>query len=135
MIIGFGKDSILRSEWELWQNAVFTEPDDQTAWWYARFLLDFGGGGGFCHNDNDKKIMFDDWYKTLLAEQIAQIRELADEMPNSKWVCLGLNMLLLESSAQEHREETRALWRRLMELDPDRRGRYQEMLSEYDPIE
>ena len=30
---------LAREELELLQQAVFTEPDDQTAWWYHRFIV------------------------------------------------------------------------------------------------
>jgi geranylgeranyl transferase type-2 subunit alpha len=107
---------LIRSEWELVDNAIFTEPDDQTAWWYAQFLLDF------------VKTKEEDWYKTLLQEQIQQVRELAEEMPKSKWVCLGLYMLL---EATGDASELCNLLTRLKELDPDRRARYEFLMQQH----
>ena len=117
---------LIAAELELVSNAIFTEPDDQTAWWYAQFLLDsqhlFGP-----NNDHD-------WFQDLLTQQIAQVQELAEEMPNSKWVHLGLYNLLKAShennSNRSRRQDRIQLLQNLVELDPDRAGRYNILLHQ-----
>ena len=120
---------LLTAEWDLWQNAIFTEPDDQTAWWYGRFLLDVMMTTTTQQDEGDSS-----WTQELLEHQILQVRELAQVTPDSKWVCLGLHMLLSSSSTSndEHDDECRELLQRLLELDPDRKGRYLHMLKKHE---
>jgi hypothetical protein len=133
--------SLWTREFGLVENAVFTEPDDQTAWWYHRFLLDSAAryyttststststsNDTAVHND---KTSDHDWYKNLLEQQKSQLEELAEEVADSKWVWLGLCLVLErlgggdggdDLSTQQQQGE---IYARLMELDPDRRERY-----------
>lgn len=119
--IGKSKQEVISEEWELVSNAIFTEPDDQTSWWYAQFLLD--SKHVFCSDDES-------WYEELLGQQVEQVRELLVEMPQSKWVCLGLYELLSSAiTTSGNLNEREELLQKLIELDPDRRGRYEYLLK------
>ena len=91
--------SVLDSEWELVLNAIFTEPDDQTAWWYALTVL-----------------------KPRTADTssfVEQIQELQQEMPDSKWILLGLYELTQDTKWLDE----------LIRVDTDRKGRYEYLKS------
>jgi geranylgeranyl transferase type-2 subunit alpha len=121
-------------------NAICTEPDDQTAWWYQSFLLQYAAAGaaesssassgetGGGDNVASTRLLLDD---KVLSEHIALLRELQAEMENqSKWVLLGLlNALSFQqrsdNSNETNVEEQRAILHRLATtVDPDRRMRY-----------
>lgn len=102
--------SCLDDELELIESAVFTEPDDQTAWWYQRFVLDTGR----CNADR-------------LNEHLVNLRELSEESP-SKWVLMGiLNVLEQQDGILEER---RMILERLIIIDPDRQHRYRCLLED-----
>jgi len=109
-------EAFVSDELELVENAVFTEPDDQTAWWYHRFLLEYG------HVHCGKEA----WYTARLAQHLDTLQELSQE-DNSKWVWLGI--LLVLERLNRSIEERKKILDKLVELDPDRRVRYQQMLS------
>ncbi|KAL7581718.1 hypothetical protein ACA910_022258 [Epithemia clementina (nom. ined.)] len=127
----------LQNELGLIENAIFTEPDDQTAWWYQSFLLRQEEKAS---NDNTNRNV------EVWNAHVNNLRELAQEMPNSKWVLLGLfncEMLLLKlkqplesstpSSIESHgcdkKKELLGYCERLMEVDPDRKGRYTSLIQ------
>ncbi|KAI6043063.1 rab-protein geranylgeranyltransferase [Pisolithus marmoratus] len=101
-------------ELRLIHNAIYTDPDDQSAWIYHRWLIGSG--------ENEKQLM----------REITVIEELLNEQPDSKWCMDSLvyyNKLLLEKHrpySTELREKCLALLRRLEDIDPPRRHRYRE---------
>lgn len=98
------------SELELVENAVFTEPDDQSAWWYHRFLLDFYS-----------------WTAPILNTHLQNLNELREESPGCKWVYLALIHVYEIQGVQIEKPE---LLNQLILIDPDRAGRYNAMLRE-----
>ncbi|KAF8201598.1 rab-protein geranylgeranyltransferase [Pholiota molesta] len=103
-------------EFELLRNAMYTDPNDQSVWMYHRWLVGTDGGA------------------ELLEREIAAIQELLDEQPDSKWCMESVvhyKLLLLQKTsgaeANALSEECRGLLRRLQELDPSRRRRYQDL--------
>jgi Protein prenyltransferase alpha subunit repeat len=136
----------LTSEMELATNAIFTETDDQSAWWYHSFLLKMlvaslascvssigaSSSAGFVH-----------WVETTLAADESNLQELAKEVGHrSKWVLLGLYQALWakrELSLCLDRKEQLAdilahqshLLDRLVALDPDRMQRYHYLRRRY----
>ncbi|KAI0797855.1 rab-protein geranylgeranyltransferase [Abortiporus biennis] len=107
-------------EFELVLNAIYTDPEDQSAWIYHAWLIG---------NGNDASI---------LNREIKAIQELLDEQPDSKWCMESLvrykRMLLknhggslsLDEKQRLH-EECSSLLTQLQEVDPQRRRRYQEI--------
>ena len=105
----------LADELQLVEDAVYPEPDDQTAWWYQAFLLD--------------------WMKTKAAtdtdrmqQHLEALEELANEVTTCKWVRLGM-LSCLERLPGDTKEKQRELWQNLLEMDQDRKARYQHMLA------
>jgi geranylgeranyl transferase type-2 subunit alpha len=109
--------NLLQQELDLVHSAIFTEPDDQTAWWYYRFLIvSFG----------EKTIIS----KATLERERDTIMELneAEEM-QLKWAWLGLHVVLTELTQLDssYKQEMDACLEHLITLDPDRVERYLSM--------
>jgi geranylgeranyl transferase type-2 subunit alpha len=107
---------VWQEELQLIENAVCTEPDDQTAWWYQALLFSY-----------DDTVFPLEPLRERLLEQGELLRELLEDSPNSKWVLLGLHRLL--EKLQIEFEEQRQILQKLQQVDPDRSQRYQELLD------
>ncbi|PWN90812.1 protein prenylyltransferase [Acaromyces ingoldii] len=108
-------------EFDLIKQALFTDPDDQSVWIYHEWLI-------------DKEASQD-----VLEREIEVVRELVDLEPDSKLCMRALshNLSMLSTVIKGHdpqrakslSEETRDLLQRLVEVDPDRKGRYLDLLQ------
>ncbi|KAL7530677.1 hypothetical protein ACHAXR_003623 [Thalassiosira sp. AJA248-18] len=143
--------SLAREEWEnILLNAVFTEPDDQTPWWYHRFIVSWARPS----DDLDDEIV--DEYEALLFEMADSLRDLLEvERENDmqvnaeskdeskgakcKWAYIGLHLVLstlLESKSLDKEEvvdlseEAKECLAELLKIDPNRRERYQNLAAE-----
>ncbi|KAL0580227.1 Rab geranylgeranyltransferase [Marasmius crinis-equi] len=103
-------------EFDLVKNAIFTEPSDQSAWIYHRWLVGFGAD------------------KELLEREISVIQELLDEQPDSKWCLESLvhykRLLMQEDPNADNQVLTKDCLRLLEELrtvDPERKQRYHDI--------
>ena len=96
-----------RRELDVARQALFCEPDDQSAWWYHADVL------GRRAHDRD-----------LLDAEIASIRELRDLEPNSKWPALALLRLLLRRAPEVDAAEVRGLHADLLRIDPSHAHMY-----------
>jgi geranylgeranyl transferase type-2 subunit alpha len=74
---------IIASELGMIESAVFTEPDDQSAWWYHQFLLKWALSHSSVVNDND------DWVVNLLIEQLKCMQKLLFVESQSKWAMIA----------------------------------------------
>ncbi|KDQ60631.1 hypothetical protein JAAARDRAFT_172668 [Jaapia argillacea MUCL 33604] len=103
-------------EFDLVRNALYTDPNDQSAWLYHRWLIG-------PHPD-----------PILLTREITSIQELLSEQPDSKWCMESLvhyTLLLISLTPETEREEMKSECRRLLAelagVDPCRKNRYQEI--------
>ena len=103
------QDDLLGQEMQLIEDAICTEPDDQTAWWYHKLLL--------------VEYKFP---PSRLEEQAELFRELKEDSPG-KWVSLGLYEIL--SILDGSKEEQIDLLKELIDIDSDRANRYKEILQ------
>ena len=138
--------SLARDEWEsILLNAVFTEPDDQTPWWYHRFLLSWAEPLAEL-KEGDELV---EEYVGLLFEMADSLRDLLEiekesDMVSSsekkkdeskgvkcKWAYIGLHLCLDkllpwidEEEAGELREEANTCLTQLIRIDESRKERY-----------
>eukprot|EP00956_Cyclotella_meneghiniana_P023756 scaffold46837_cov63-Cyclotella_meneghiniana.AAC.2 len=141
-----------REEWEdTLLNAVFTEPDDQTPWWYHRFIVSWARPPAELKDQlGDNYMHLVEKYESLLLDMADSLRELLEvEKENDvehtserdeskgvkcKWAYLGLHLVLLtlikigSSDDSFLREEAQECLDELIKIDPCRIERYK-MLS------
>lgn len=105
----------VEEEWDLVENAIFTDPYDQTVWWYHHFLL------GQCSKGQPR-----------LQQHFDQLLALKDDEPDCKWVYLGLIHTVGKLPAMQQDgamvSMLQAWWSHLCQLDPDRKARYETLL-------
>jgi hypothetical protein len=150
--------SLVRDEWDgILLDAIFTEPDDQTIWFYHRFIVSWAK----CNIvDDGANAEVTEEFEGLLYDMVDSIQELIDvEKEDSledstqnrheskgakcKWAYLGMHLVLstlLEFNSSddddddddklELRERAKGCLDELMIIDPDRRERYQILESE-----
>jgi len=110
------KIKIWEKELELIENAICTEPDDQTAWWYHALLFQMDGCPILDLQDR-------------LLSHVELLRELVQDSPQCKWIWMGIHRILkLLNDPEEHTTELCSCLHKLQEIDPDRLQRYQELL-------
>ena len=84
------KANVFEEELELIRNAIFTEPDDQTSWWYFRFILCWANPQNEDELDDDALETF----QSVLYDEWNSINELVEgEDGGCKWGLLGLHMI------------------------------------------
>jgi len=113
------RKTCLEEEFELVQNAMYTDPDDQSVWMYHAWLIGQG---------DDAEI---------LKREIDSIQELLNEQPDSKWCMESIvryKRLLMGKHCRQDSDDQRKLTNeclqlldKLREIDPPRKRRYQEI--------
>lgn len=117
--------SIIDEELQLIENAIFTEPDDQSAWWYLRFVLSLAKNAQ--EGETQEQADSDEWYTGVLTAQVDSLRMLLEEEPRCKWCLLALADVLAQLDAalgKEPSEERRGLLTTLVQVDPLHKQRY-----------
>ncbi|WVQ73480.1 hypothetical protein IAR50_003052 [Cryptococcus sp. DSM 104548] len=117
------KDEINKTrdeEFELVTQALWTDPGDQSGWLYHRWLV------GQTPPDE------------VLQRELKNIQELFEAEPDSKWCINALahyTLLLAQQSSKSDEEkagllqEAKGLYEKLTVVDPDRKGRYEDMAA------
>jgi geranylgeranyl transferase type-2 subunit alpha len=137
------KQGQVESEFSLTESAIFTEPDDQSAWWYRRFLYswldertDLKASEDI---EKDSEYRHRQWRDSVLSTQNSLLRTLLEMEPDSKWAMLELllvadkmedgdNISSIRSASNTSEERVRYL-ERLEALDPMHRHRYRYLLA------
>jgi geranylgeranyl transferase type-2 subunit alpha len=121
----------LTAEFELVTNALWTDPGDQSGWLYHRWLV-----GTSEYMRHYQHLHPSDPAPAVLERELANITELNDAEPDSKWCMNSLAHYLLLSArlestapaeATKRREQAKTLLERLAVIDEDRKERYREL--------
>lgn len=107
-------------ELELLENAIATEPDDQTAWWYQALLLDHPLVQAQLKEDSAKQSRLQD-------DHLALLDDLLEDDPESKWILLGIHRVL--DTLHINTDRQRQVLTTLQTVDADRAQRYQELMD------
>ena len=125
-------------EFSITENAIYTEPDDQSAWWYHQFLLTWLQSSLPDDSVDDLIWLFGD----VLPRQLEVVRNLLTIEPNSKWAMNSLSAMLdarillggklgldrYSGEMLDHASERKKLLERLCEIDPNHINRYKFLL-------
>lgn len=116
---------LMDQEFKIVENAIFTEPDDQSTWWYQQFLLRWAKNA--C-SENDG-----DWFRGLLESQLRLVEDLLS-IENSRWAMSSavfiIDMLTSELAVgnPELNERRKELLEQLLSIDPSHANRYKYLL-------
>ena len=122
-------NDILEKELSIVHDAIFTEPDDQSAWWYYQFLINWGNSA--TEANAESRLRFED----VLHQEIETVRSLLELEADSKWAMVTLAYLLQIFITKRNNnnevliDERRNLLERLCELDKAHKNRYLYLLS------
>ena len=84
---------VVESEFSMIENAIYTEPDDQSSWWYHQFLLSWitdEKEGSYLYREVDHS----KWLEGILEQQMAVMRGLLLLESSSKWAMSSLSMMI-----------------------------------------
>jgi geranylgeranyl transferase type-2 subunit alpha len=115
-------ESILNDEYELVQQAFFTEPEDQAGWMYHRWLTAHAAR----RLERDAAASEPSPGVSVLERQAEMCAELCAMEPTCKWPLATLARLKKLTGTEEGRAESRRKYAELESLDPMRRGYYRD---------
>lgn len=140
---------MIKDEFDLITNAIYTEPDDQTAWWYQVFLFHYLTNHVLIRKNANLETLLTKYNEQIVEPHLQQVRELKNETnSSSKWVLIGLLQglqylkkchfvqRLRSVTAVDHvdfddmRHERRMILQTLIQIDPDRKERYKYKLRQ-----
>nr|4EHM_A Chain A, Geranylgeranyl transferase type-2 subunit alpha [Rattus norvegicus]4GTS_A Chain A, Geranylgeranyl transferase type-2 subunit alpha [Rattus norvegicus]4GTT_A Chain A, Geranylgeranyl transferase type-2 subunit alpha [Rattus norvegicus]4GTV_A Chain A, Geranylgeranyl transferase type-2 subunit alpha [Rattus norvegicus] len=114
-------ENVLLKELELVQNAFFTDPNDQSAWFYHRWLL--GAGSGRCELSVEKS--------TVLQSELESCKELQELEPENKWCLLTIILLMRALDPLLYEKETLQYFSTLKAVDPMRAAYLDDLRSKF----
>uniref|UniRef100_A0A6B2LBA3 Geranylgeranyl transferase type-2 subunit alpha n=1 Tax=Arcella intermedia TaxID=1963864 RepID=A0A6B2LBA3_9EUKA len=106
---------VLNNELDLVQNAFYTSPEDQSTWFYYRWLI-----GMFKKHNPDH-------FQELVTEELQKVNELLEEEPNSKWVILTTVFLMKEIQNSDVNVIKERIVK-LQNIDQQRQNYYKDLL-------
>jgi len=136
---------VVKTELELLTNAIFTEPDDQSPWWYHNFLMDWIKPSISSMNDNPAVWKL---YEHILEQEFQSIRMLVQgEKGRCKWGLLALVKIInarvyvwkLQQQQEDEGNSEDSIWWKgkakdymesLISLDPSKKERYIYMMEQ-----
>ncbi|KAJ2847912.1 Rab geranylgeranyltransferase, partial [Coemansia erecta] len=117
---GQGQKELLKKEFDMILNAIYTDPDDQNGWLYYDWLLDI-------QKDEHEK-------QKLLRDKVAAIRELLDLEEDSKRPMIelvealaALEKIAPDSVGSKEKDECLATLQKLEKIDTYHVGRYKDI--------
>lgn len=137
---GMDIDMLIENECSVVENAIFTEPDDQSAWWYQQFLFTW-----LYSKYNELGVSLES-YISSLERHIGTVQSLLELEPTSRWAMNSLVFLvdMFDRVKLANSEETysldqselhllrKNLLQQLCTIDPFHKNRYQYMLRKYE---
>jgi geranylgeranyl transferase type-2 subunit alpha len=123
---------IMDNEFSIIENAIFTEPDDQSAWWYYHFLLK-------CVNRTIASGQEYGWVLESLGAQLTTLNSLLEVEPNNKWTMLALISLMDclivagvgQDSVMQYKSDIHRFLSVLCDLDTCHERRYKSLMDKY----
>jgi hypothetical protein len=107
-----GMQDTLEPELQIIESAIFTEPDDQSAWWYQNFLMTWASekiknkADAEINNNKDADVVQSqlmDWFYGVLLKQLEMVQSLLEVETSSKWAMnsqvMILDLLLADKSS------------------------------------
>jgi len=119
----------LEKEFELVKNAFYTEPGDQSAWFYHRWLIEqFCGPLSVTYGtNNNNNTQTDPASRKLLERELHMCQELLQIEPNSDWTILTSVFLMMRLGGYE--EQVVKNLKLLVSIDPLRTNFYEDLAA------
>lgn len=130
-------EDVFETEWPMVENAIFTEPDDQSAWWYYQFLVTLATSSVTAESTSNHMA----WLVQTLTKHMDVIQSLLELEANSRWPLMILVFLadtLLSSTCKAHLASDQSgqllelrvgLLDKLCIIDPNHLHRYRFLLN------